>query len=162
MASTGAGEEGSTSRALGALPTSSSGAHIHRIHRTDESGGSAIFAIDENTPDKESLHVQLRVYVMAGKYKITGLKQLARKRFNATATALFRDPILFPAVMDEVFSTTTRDADLRLRHMVCQLVSQLWQPEHATPFSPQMDALLCKYGELGMGVLRCIRGLYPE
>ncbi|KAF2858025.1 hypothetical protein K470DRAFT_222206, partial [Piedraia hortae CBS 480.64] len=88
----------------------------------------------DNRPPKLLLHV--RVYALAEKYDIPGLKELARSKFEISLACHYDSPEV-PEAIEEVYCSTI-DSDRGLRDVIVQLFMQ--HPLLAT--TPAVRALL--------------------
>ena len=103
---------------------------------------------DENSP--EGMFRNLHVYVIADKYDIKDLKELARKRFSTQVQKHWNDPE-FPAVVQEVYSCTL-SSDHGLRNIIEKTVT-----EHVSCVLDNdrfNNLLVGQMGELGVVVLQ--------
>ncbi|KAK4150193.1 hypothetical protein C8A00DRAFT_46348 [Chaetomidium leptoderma] len=103
----------------------------------------------ERIPDGERLFLHLRLYIMADKFDVPGLKLLARNRFYRAAEAAWMDEECFPAVVDEIYSTTLA-TDVALREIVCRLVGSLIGDREQRE---RMDEVMRKHGDFAVGVM---------
>lgn len=96
-----------------------------------------------------SLFTSLRVYAMADKFDVPGLMLLARHRFYHSATASFETFDEFPAVIDELYDTTSPN-DHFMREIPCRLVAA------ALTFAllDKMEPVMLKHPEFAVSVLK--------
>ncbi|KAK4459453.1 hypothetical protein QBC42DRAFT_207970 [Cladorrhinum samala] len=99
--------------------------------------------------DLENLYLPLRLYVMADKYIVPALKLLARDRFYRAAEISWRESESFPAVVDELYSTTPQ-TDLAMREIVCRLVGS---GVRDTKQKERMEWVMRKHGDFAVGVM---------
>jgi hypothetical protein len=95
---------------------------LHHQAFTDPDGSTwddttSILSVTESTSEP-NLVTHARVYALAEKYQIAGLKSLARRKF-AAQVALHHLCAEFPIAMQEVYETTV-EADRGLRDIVVQ------------------------------------------
>jgi hypothetical protein len=88
-----------------------------------------------------------KIYAIADKYDVTGLKELVCKDF-ALACDVFWDEESFALAVDHVFSSTVPE-DISLRHIVIETISK----HMAVVKKPEIQALVTKHGDLALGVL---------
>ncbi|POR32684.1 Uncharacterized protein TPAR_07091 [Tolypocladium paradoxum] len=93
-------------------------AETETLEPEEDNSGSESEEYDPKHPI--SLFTSLRVYVMADKFDVPGLKLLARHRFYHSATAHFETFEQFPNVVDELYETTSPD-DRFMREIPCWL-----------------------------------------
>jgi len=88
-----------------------------------------------------------KMYAIADKYDVTGLKQLASKNFEFACTYLWNEDA-FPVAIDHIFSATV-PGDIGMRSIVIQTISK----NMALVQKPAIQALITTYGDLAIGVL---------
>ncbi|KAK1145697.1 hypothetical protein N8T08_003933 [Aspergillus melleus] len=113
---------------------------------------SSEFRPSEN-PYQEDCSVQLftslRMYVIGDKYDIPALQLLAKKRFTQTTACHWTTYNDFPAVLDELF-TTTRTTD-PLRRLVCTLMERDYATNPAMRI--KIRPIVEKHGDLALNML---------
>jgi len=88
-----------------------------------------------------------KMYVIADKYDVAGLKQLARKNLEFACTYFWNDDA-FPIAIDHIFSATVPE-DIGMRSIVIQTISK----HMALVQKPEIQALITTHGDLAIGVL---------
>ena len=95
------------------------------------------------------LFLPLRLYVMAHKFDVPALKLLARDRFFYAAELCWMNNESFPAVVDELY-TTTSDTDVSMREIVYRLVGpNMLRHEH----SARLEEVMRKHGDFAAAVM---------
>lgn len=95
----------------------------------------------------ENLLVHAKMYEIADKYQLAGLKALARKLFASEILASW-DHELFPAAAHYAFSTTVEE-DKDLRDIIIRTIA-----EHTGLIrTTEIQALMTEFGGLAVGVL---------
>jgi hypothetical protein len=126
----------------------------------DESGGDDYAALTKRTERASpqvhrtdwphSLFTSLRVYVMADKFDVPGLKLLARERFYRTAEGIYTTCEDFPAVVDEMYRSTP-PTDVAMREIPCRLIANQYCGEKA--LRERIVPVMREHGDLAVGVL---------
>ncbi|KAI4634196.1 uncharacterized protein J4E87_001367 [Alternaria ethzedia] len=88
-----------------------------------------------------------KMYAIADKYDVTGLKELACKSFRR-ACGYFWNYTHFAIAVDHVFSSTVSE-DTDLRSIIIQTIST----HMAIVKKPEIQALVLKHGDLAIGIL---------
>ena len=88
-----------------------------------------------------------KMYAIADKYDVSGLKELACKKFEL-ACSDFWNKDTFPIAIDHIFSATVPE-DIGMRSIVIQTISK----HMALVKKPEIQALITLYGDLAIGVL---------
>jgi len=88
-----------------------------------------------------------KMYAIADKYDVTGLKELACKSFRR-ACGYFWNSEAFATVIDHAFSSTVSE-DTDLRSIIIQTISA----HMAIVRKPEIQALVLKHGDLAIGIL---------
>lgn len=92
---------------------------------------------------------------MADKFDVPALKLLARDRFYRAAEMTWRIAEWFPAVVDEVY-TTTPPTDVGMREIVCRLVASGIKQNG---LRERMAGVMRKHGDFAVGVLSYVLSL---
>ncbi len=88
------------------------------------------------------------MYEIGDKYYVSGLKQLAKRKFEAASAIYWNDP-KFAEAAHHAFSTTP-DHDKGLRDIVCKTISN-----HMSLLKkPEIEALMTNFNGLAFGVLK--------
>ncbi|KND88834.1 hypothetical protein TOPH_06483 [Tolypocladium ophioglossoides CBS 100239] len=105
-----------------------------------------------------SLFTSLRVYVMADKFDVPGLKLLVRDRFYHSAAAYFETFDQFPDVVDELYETSP-PYDQLMRDIPYRLIAAAWN----RPIMDKMVPVMLMHPDSAVGVLKAAyRGLGLE
>jgi hypothetical protein len=96
----------------------------------------------------QDLFLPLRLYVMAD-IGVPALKLLARDRFFNAAELCWMENESFPAVVDELY-TTTSDTDVAMHEIVCRLVgpNMLRHEQRA-----RLEEVMRKHGDFAVAVM---------
>ncbi|KAK4097184.1 hypothetical protein N658DRAFT_527229 [Parathielavia hyrcaniae] len=98
---------------------------------------------------ERDLYLHLRLYVMADKFNVPALKQLAQDRFYRVAKLSWETLECFPTIVGELY-TWTLDTDFGLREIVCSLVaSGMWSDEQ----KGRLEWVMRKHGDFAVEVL---------
>lgn len=130
----------------------------------DESGGDDYAKRTEGASPQvhrtdwpHSLFTSLRVYVMADKFDVPGLKLLARERFYRTAESIYTTCEDFPAVVDEMYRSTP-PTDVAMREIPCRLIANQYCEEKA--LRERIVPVMREHGDLAVGVLHYMMGFF--
>ncbi|KAI4953013.1 hypothetical protein J4E86_006551 [Alternaria arbusti] len=88
-----------------------------------------------------------KMYSIADKYDVVGLKELASKKFKL-AYEVFWNEDVFPIAVDHVFSTTVPE-DIGMRDIVIQTISKNMSVTHKA----EMKMMVAKYNDLAIGII---------
>ncbi|KAI4642524.1 uncharacterized protein J4E78_010207 [Alternaria triticimaculans] len=88
-----------------------------------------------------------KMYAIADKYDVMGLKQLASKNFEFVCTYLWNDDA-FPVAIDHIFSATVPE-DTGMRSIVIQTISKNMSVTHKA----EMKMMVAKYNDLAIGII---------
>ncbi|RCI13340.1 hypothetical protein L249_1206 [Ophiocordyceps polyrhachis-furcata BCC 54312] len=105
---------------------------------------------NQGNNNNNNLFLSLRVYVMADKFDVPGLKLLARDRFFETAADAYEAWEHFHAVMDEMCKTTVPTDVLRSR--TCQLIAEKAVEKRSIPSS--IEHVMAKHADVAVDILR--------
>jgi hypothetical protein len=103
-------------------------------------------------PDKmrhQDLFLPLRLYVMADKFDVPALKLLARDRFFYAAEQCWMSNESFPAVVDELY-TTTADTEVPMREIVCRLAGPNM---HRHEQRARLEEVMRKHGDFAVAIM---------
>ncbi|KAI4666975.1 uncharacterized protein J4E79_001656 [Alternaria viburni] len=114
-----------------------------------DSTGSTPFTNKTNRPNQPLLHA--KIYEIADKYEVKGLKDLAREKFKRSCEQ-FWDNDVFAVAAHHVFSTTP-DSDKGLRDLVSLTISK----HMCLMDKPEIEALLTEFNGLAFGLLKLTR-----
>ena len=92
-----------------------------------------------------------KIYEIAEKYEVKGLKDLAREKFKRSCEQ-FWDNDVFAVAAHHVFSTTP-DSDKGLRDLVSLTISK----HMCLMDKPEIEALLTEFNGLAFGLLKLTR-----
>jgi len=102
-----------------------------------------------HTPGSEQLLIHAKMYEIADKYHVVGLKELVLEKFSQACQKYWNEPC-FAAAAHHAFSTTP-DNDLGLRDIVSLTIAT-----HMTELmkKPEVEALLLEFNGLAFGLLK--------
>ncbi|OKP10402.1 hypothetical protein PENSUB_4191 [Penicillium subrubescens] len=98
------------------------------------------------------LFTSLRMYLIADKYGVPALKLLAGQRFIRTAILHWTTYEDFPAVIDELFSSTPSSD--RLRHFIYSLIAEDYRSQAS--LRERLRPLVEKHVGFAIGLLDCL------
>jgi hypothetical protein len=105
------------------------------------------------------LTIHAKVYSMAEKYFVKGLKETSRERFEDCMRNFFAGSTFYEAV--EVVFTTTPDTDTGLRDLVAKRISEE-KTKYTMEASSDMNQALREIPELAFWVMRYEDKLYQD
>jgi hypothetical protein len=109
---------------------------------------NAVPACAAGEGDATQLLIHSQMYQLGDKYDVTGLKELARKKFKRACTKYWDDECLAPAA-HHAFSTTM-DEDIGLKEVISQVIS-----DHINLLNkPEVITLLHEFSGLAVGLLQ--------
>ncbi|KAF2703730.1 hypothetical protein K504DRAFT_473736 [Pleomassaria siparia CBS 279.74] len=134
------------------------------VQRLKSQGYSMIFPhtckLEFGNCQADQLLTHAKMYEIADKYDVIGLKDLSGEKFRRACQSFWNDAH-FPVAANHAFSTTP-DHDKGLRDIVCNIISD--QMELLD--KPEIEALMTEFNGLAFGVLKqkarvygCLLGL---
>lgn len=97
--------------------------------------------------EANQLFTHAKLYGVADKYDVTGLKELCKVKFDLACRRYWNDPT-FPTAAYHVFSTTP-EKDKRLRDVVCKTISK----NMSLLKDPAIETLMKEVNGLAFGLL---------
>lgn len=106
-----------------------------------------LFSDAAPTGSSSQLLIHTKMYEMADKYEVVGLKELAKEKFSRSCMH-FWDTSDFPVAANHVFLTTPEN-DEGLRDVVSQTIAK----NMALIREPEIRTLLIQFNSLALGIL---------
>lgn len=112
---------------------------------------------DDERERPEDMFTSLRVYVMADKFDVPGLKRLSRARLWSTMRRVYLKSSDLPALVEELYETTA-ETDYATREMPCRLLA----PAYANDWMDMapMEEVMRRQGDLAVGILKFTKMYY--